>query len=89
MLKIETLSVGNQTVLKVIGRLRSENLPDLAAQIGVHGAHAVLNLDEVTLVDVEAVRFLNQLESSGARLTNCPPYIREWMTREREHTAGA
>ena len=45
-------------------------------------------MDEVTLVDVEAVRFLNQVESSGARLANCAPYIREWMTRERERTAG-
>jgi hypothetical protein len=88
MLRIETLSVGNQTILKLIGRLQSENLSELAAPIAVHGAHAVLDLDEVTLVDVEVVRFLNQVESSGIQLRNCPPYIREWMTCERQQTKG-
>src|SRR5258706_8705614 len=88
MLKIDTLSVKNQTILKVIGRLQSEHLSELASQIGIHGANAVLDMDEVTLVDVEVVRFLNQIESSGTRLTNCPPYVREWMTCERERSKG-
>ena len=88
MLKIETLSVGHQTILKVIGRLQSEHLSELASQIGIHGANAVLDMDEVTLVDVEVVRFLNQVESSGTLLRNCPAYIREWMARERERTKG-
>jgi hypothetical protein len=84
MLKIETLSVGHETILRVIGRLRSENLPDLAAQIAIHGATAILDMDEVTLVDVEVVRFLIKVESLGVGLRNCPPYIREWMTCERQ-----
>jgi len=84
MLKIETLSVGHETILKVIGRLRSENLPDLAAQIAIHGANAVLDMDQVTLVDVEVVRFLIKVESSGVGLRNSPQYIREWMTCERQ-----
>jgi len=88
MLKIETLSVGDQAILKVIGRLQSENLPELAAQTAVHGANAILDMDEVTLVDVEVVRFLNQIELSGIQLTNCRPYVREWMTCERERTKG-
>jgi anti-anti-sigma regulatory factor len=88
MLKIETLSVGGQTILKVIGRLRSEYLPEIAAQIAIHGANAILDMDQVTLVDVEVIRFLIQAESSGARLTNCPSYIREWMSCERRHTTG-
>ena len=88
MLKIETLSVGAQAILKLIGRLQSENIPELAAQIAASGANAILDMDEVTLADVEAVRFLNQVETSGTLLRNCPPYIREWMTRERERTKG-
>jgi anti-anti-sigma regulatory factor len=88
MLKIETLSVGDQAILKVIGRLQSENLPELAAQIAALGAQAILDMDEVTLVDVEVVRFLVKVESSGSQLRNCPPYIREWMTRERGRTTG-
>src|SRR5258708_23310389 len=88
MLRIETLSIGSQTILKVIGRLQSETLPELAPQIAALGADAILDMDEVTLVDVEVVRFLNQVESSGTRVRNCPPYVREWMTRERGHAAG-
>jgi anti-anti-sigma regulatory factor len=86
MLRIETLSVRHQRVLKVIGRIQSENVPELAAQIAAPGARAVIDMYEVTLVDVEVVRFLIQIESSGTELTNCPSYVREWMTREREHT---
>jgi Zn finger protein HypA/HybF involved in hydrogenase expression len=84
MLKIETFSVGDQTILKVIGRVQSENLAELAAQMDIHDANTVLDLGEVTLVDVEVVRFLIKVESSGTRLRNCPAYIREWMTCERE-----
>ena len=89
MLKIETFSVGQQTILKVTGRLRSENVPEVAAQIAIHGASAIVDLDEVTLVDVEVVRFFNQVESSGAQLANCPAYIRAWMTCERQQTTGS
>jgi len=88
MLKIETLSVGQQSIVKVIGRLQSESIPELATQIGIHGARGILELDEVTLVDVEVVRFLNEVELLGVQLTNCPPYIREWMTCERERAKG-
>ena len=86
MLKIETLSAGQQTILNVIGRLQSENIPELAAPIAIHGANTILDMGEVTLVDVEVVQFLIKVESSGIRLRNCPPYIREWMTCERERT---
>ena len=88
MLKIETLSVGHQRILKAIGRIQSENVPELAAQIAVPGARAVIDMYEVTLVDVEVVRFLIKIESSGTQLANCPPYIREWMTCECQHTRG-
>jgi hypothetical protein len=83
MLKIETLSIGDQMILKVIGRLQSESLPELAAQMDVYRA-TILDMDEVTLVDVEVVRFLIKVESSGGQLRNCPPYIREWMSCERQ-----
>jgi len=43
----------------------------------------VLDLDEVTLVDVEVVRFLGRCEQAGTALLHCPPYIREWIAREQ------
>ncbi len=38
---------------------------------------AVLQLDEVTLVHVDVVRFLNRCETEGVRLVTCSPSIRE------------
>jgi len=46
-----------------------------------------LDLDGVTLVDVEVIRFLNACEESGVDLLNCWPYIREWMLREQHYRA--
>ena len=48
----------------------------------------VLQLDEVTLVDVDMVGFLNRRELEGGRLVNCSPYIREWMSREQNRIRG-
>ena len=42
---------------------------------------AVLDLQEVTLVDVEVVRFLGLYEAKGVELSHCSPYIREWFFR--------
>ena len=48
-----------------------------------NGPRTVLDLDEVTLVDVEVVRFLGMCEKEGTELLHCPPYIREWISREQ------
>jgi hypothetical protein len=45
----------------------------------------VLELGEVSLVDVDAVRFLGNCESEGIQLLNCLAYIRKWIDREREN----
>ena len=48
----------------------------------------VIDLKNVLLVDREAVRLLALSETDGTELRNCPPYIREWVTRERAETRG-
>jgi hypothetical protein len=42
-----------------------------------------IDLKDILLVNMEAVRFLAFLESTGTELRNCRTYIREWITRER------
>jgi len=42
-----------------------------------------IDLKNVVLVDREAVKLLAFREAHGNELRNCPPYIREWVTRER------
>ena len=49
---------------------------------GVTG-NVVLDLREVARVDVEAVRFLGACVVQGIELRNCPPYITEWIRKER------
>ena len=82
-LKIETASDGQTATLRLIGRIESEYLEELRAQVRRHCPRLVLDLDEVTLVDVTAVRFLIACEAEGIELRHCAPYIREWMGRER------
>jgi anti-anti-sigma regulatory factor len=43
----------------------------------------VLDLKDLTLVDRDAVGFLERCEADSVKLKNCPAYIREWITRER------
>ena len=59
------------------------HLETLQAQLESNGPRTVLDLDEVTLVDVEVVRFLGTCEKEGTALLHCPPYIREWISREQ------
>jgi anti-anti-sigma regulatory factor len=82
-LKIEKTVDKHRTTVKLIGRIRAEDLLEVTRQLEESGPGAVLRLDEVTLVDVDVVRFLNKCETEGIRLVNCSPYIREWMRRER------
>ena len=46
-------------------------------------AHTRLDLTEVILVDITVVRFLMSCENEGVELVQCPPYVREWIVRER------
>jgi hypothetical protein len=49
----------------------------------------VIDLEEVTLVDLDVVQFLARCESAGTKLLHCSPYIREWISRERAREGKA
>ena len=83
-LKIERFSEGPSTKVRLIGRIQAEHLGELEKQVGESGSKIVLDLEEVNLVDVEAVRFLGMCEAQGVTLLNCSPYIRDWIGKERE-----
>jgi hypothetical protein len=42
-----------------------------------------LDLEEVTLVDVQVVRFLGGCEARGISVLNCSPHITDWIGKER------
>ena len=60
-LKIEKYLGGDSTTIRLTGRMRAEHLEELERQIRESGPAILLDLDEVTLVDVEVVRFLGEL----------------------------
>lgn len=84
--KIEKSFAGGTTTIRLIGRMQSVHLEELKVQMGESGSNCALDLEQVTLVDVEAVRFLNECESAGISVLRCSPYVREWMQRERSQT---
>ncbi|HKO31027.1 MAG TPA: hypothetical protein VJU54_07800, partial [Nitrospiraceae bacterium] len=51
-----------KTMIRVSGRLQSEHLDELKTQIAGIQSRIALDLNGVTLVDVEIVRFLNVCE---------------------------
>ena len=84
MLKITRMTNAGTTTLIVSGRIDAEQLPDFRRLVeDEHASDVVLDLNEVTLVDVEVVRFLLHCEMQGVRLAQCPAYVREWIVREK------
>ena len=81
--KIEKHRDGHSTTIRLIGRMRAEHLSELEKQIKENQSKIVLDLEELNLVDVEAIRFLGICETQGVTLLNCSPYIRDWIVKER------
>ena len=82
-LKIERISGKRRTRIRLSGEFRSEHVDQVKTEIERGGPRLALDLEEVDLVDVEAVRFLNECEAEGTSVLHCSAYIREWMLRER------
>jgi len=84
MLRIKRTANG-QVVLMVSGQIDAENIAELKNLIESEepARPIVLDLKELTLVDRDAVKFLERCESVRVQLKNCPAYVREWIARER------
>jgi len=82
-LRIERTLAHGRAVVRLIGRLQGDYLAEVEAEIESCEPKPALDLQQVTLVDVEAVSFLITCQDSGVALLHCSPYIRRWMARER------
>ena len=82
-LRIRPVAGERETRICLSGQLRSEHIDQLKSEVERGGPSVKLDLEELDLVDVEGVRFLNACESAGVSILNCSPYIREWMLQER------
>jgi hypothetical protein len=83
-LKIEKDSQGGKTTIRLIGHFQSEDVGELKKQLQHDGPMFILDLKEVTVVDVEVVRFLGACKADGVKIVHCSPYIRKWMAQERK-----
>jgi len=90
MLKITRVTQAGSTNLIVSGRIGAPQLPDLRRLVEAENtSDVVIDLTEVSLVDVEVVQFLLLCEVQSIRLVGCPAYIREWMVREAQLYGGS
>jgi anti-anti-sigma regulatory factor len=84
MLKIQRSSNG-EVIFRLAGRLNEEHVAEIEMLLRSEAPtrEIVLDLKDLTLVDRDAVRFLERCEAASIMLKNCPAYIREWIRRER------
>ena len=84
MLRIER-SANGQVVFTVSGRMQTEDVEQFQQLLIVEapGQQLILNLQDVTLVNLDAVAFLANCEANGIKLENCPLHIRNWINQEK------
>jgi hypothetical protein len=88
MLKIRRSEVEGLAVFALSGRIDHEHVSEvrniLTAESDI--GKVELDLEELRLVDREAVKFLDACEVCGIKLANCPSYIREWIETGRSRS---
>ena len=84
MLRIQR-SENGEVVFTLSGQMDEEPIAELETLINAeaNGRRIVLDLKDLTLVNEDAITFLEHCESKNITLENCPPYIREWIKRQR------
>lgn len=72
-------------VFNLTGRIQAAQVPELLNLLKSESAAPgiIFDLEQIKLVDRDAVLFLLLSEALGARLRNCSAYIREWISQER------
>jgi len=85
MLRVQRSVKRGKLTFTLAGRLNAEQVAEMEAlfRSGAGNQEIVLDLKDLTLVDRDAVRFLERCEAENIKLENSPAYIREWITRER------
>jgi hypothetical protein len=73
------------TVVALIGRMDKEHIVELEKLLDAEppGRRIVFDLKNLTLAGQSEIDFLTECEARGVTLANCAPYIREWITNQR------
>jgi ABC-type transporter Mla MlaB component len=68
-------SEAEQMVLRIDGRLTSEDVDELAKLYGAEGSPNVIDLSDLQSADSDGVRLLLDFVSRGAQIRDASPYI--------------
>ena len=74
-------------ILQISGRIDGpdiEILRELMESETPSKSTVALDLRNVTLISRDAIKLLSTVEEKGTELRNCPAYIREWVSREKQ-----
>jgi hypothetical protein len=84
-LRIQRSVERDLVVFKLTGRIQADHVPELLTLLTSDSSWRgiVMDLEQVKLVDRDAVLFLLLSETTGVKLRNCSAYIREWITQEK------
>jgi hypothetical protein len=69
-------------ILSISGRIAEWDVDTLRSLLQQEERVVAIDLKDVLIVGCEAITFLALREAHGIELRNCPPYIREWVSRE-------
>ena len=82
--KIDRLFIGEDRVrLSISGQITGQDVDLLRNLLEQERTAVAIDLENVHLVDHEAVKLLALSEANGVELRNSPAYVREWVGRER------
>jgi hypothetical protein len=84
MLRIER-SANGPVVFTLSGRMQTEDIEQVQQLLDVEapGQRLMFNLEDVMLVNQDAVTFLACCEANGIKLERCPLHIRNWIDLEK------
>lgn len=84
MLRIQRYSNGG-VVFSLSGRIEVDDVVELQRLLSLEaaGRDIAFDLQDITLVDRDALKYLARCETESVRLENCPAYIRNWIAMER------
>ena len=84
MLRIQR-SENGEVVFALSGQMDEEPIAELDTLISSeeNGRRIILDLKDLTLVNENAIAFLERCEANSITLKNCPAYVREWINAQR------
>lgn len=87
--RIERTMSAGRIVLALSGDVSQGRTAELQTLLGAEAAGTFdLDLKDVTRLDRDAVRFLAMAAVAGARILNCPDYVRRWIATEHAEDVG-